>query len=134
MSTYYYFHCEKCRQLSGGCFTRQAWGYGNADLIDTFKFVMHHIRECGEQHIGMHSEYADDGRTTTSFDTEGGQRRQHLEATADIWPYSNDWGFMAEHGHKEIAELKRLWVDSEIAELQEWASPGNAESPRLTSE
>lgn len=115
MSTYYYFHCTK-HQQSGGCFTRQAWGYGNADLIDTFKFVMYHVRECGEQHIGMHSEHDDDSYTPTHIDEEG-SRREFLEWTRGIFPRSNDWEFV-NHGPTGT-DLDAEWIRAELAELDE---------------
>lgn len=116
MSTYYYFHCKK-HQQSGGCFTRQAWGYGNADLIDTFKFVMYHVAECGTENIGMHSEHEDDPYTPTNFDNEDGARREFLEQTAHIFPHSNDWGFMSRL--PEGGDPKTLWVAAELAELSD---------------
>ena len=104
MSTYYYFHCTK-HQESGGCWTRQAWGYGNADLIEAFKFVMYHVRECGEQNIGMHSEHDDDGYTSTCIDDDA--RAAFLENTRDIFPHSDDRAFMVDHrGNEKVA-----WVD-----------------------
>ena len=44
MSTYYQLRCDSCDQ-QGGFFSRQAWGWGNADLIENHKFLMHHA-EC----------------------------------------------------------------------------------------
>lgn len=115
MSTYYYHHCTKC-QLSGGLFTRQAWGCGNADLIDTFKFVMWHISECGPEYIGMHSEHEDDQYSNTNCDLDGGHRRQHLNQTAHIFSRSNDWQFMAEA--PPGTDLEQLWLEQELAELE----------------
>src|ERR1700757_2901469 len=99
MSTYYYFHCKK-HQISGGWYSRQMWGAGNADLIDTFKFVMHHALECGPENIGMHSEYDEQAYWPTTNspsdgdDNSGESRRQHLLDTAKIWPHSDDWRHM----------------------------------------
>lgn len=116
MSTYYYFHCTK-HQESGGCWTRQAWGYGNADLIDAYKFVMYHVAECGPESIGMHSEHEDYEYTPTGYDTEGGKRREHLEQTRHIFPRSDDWGFMAKIPEGE--QYKDQWVTEELARLDE---------------
>lgn len=114
MSTYYYFHCTK-HQASGGQFTRQAWGAGNADLIDAFKFVMYHVLECGPESIGMHSEHDDDDYAATHYGVDDEIRRQFLEETRHIFPRSNDWGFMqnVEPGQ----DHKELWVAAELAEL-----------------
>jgi hypothetical protein len=114
VSTYYYFHCTK-HQSSGGCFTRQAWGAGNAELIDSFKFVMHHVLECGPESIGMHSEHYDDDWSNTNVD--GDARRQHLEDTAHIFPRSNDWEFV-NHGPKGT-DLNAEWIAAQLATLEE---------------
>lgn len=113
MSTYYYFHCTKHMQ-EGGCFTRQAWGYGNADLIEAFKFVMYHVRECGQQHIGMHSEHEGDDYASTCIDDD--VRREFLEATKDIMPHSSDWAFMERAAGKD---WKELWVSEQLAQIPE---------------
>lgn len=109
MSTYYYFHCTKHME-SGGCWTRQAWGYGNADLIEAFKFVMHHVRTCGEEHIGMHSEHNDDEYVSTVIDDDA--RRAFLEATRGIWPHSDDWAFV----RREDGTVDG-WVDEELVKV-----------------
>ena len=113
MSTYYYFHCNK-HQLSGGLFTRQAWGYGSADLIDTFKFVMYHVKECGPENIGMHSEHEEENWIQTNC---GGKRRQHLLDTRDIFPHSDDWEFMENIPHGE--DYNPFWVETELARLEQ---------------
>lgn len=46
MSTYYALTCPKCKETSGFSFSRQAWGWGNADIVETFKFLMAHAM-CG---------------------------------------------------------------------------------------
>lgn len=56
MSTYYYLHCSKC-DVSEISFTRQAWGWGNVYPDETFDFLTHHTRECGEESICVVSEY-----------------------------------------------------------------------------
>lgn len=114
MSTYYYFHCTKHKQ-SGGCWTRQAWGYGNADLIESFKFVMYHIRECGPESIGMHSEHEDN--EYINIDSNEDSRREFLSVTADIMPRSNDWEFMGRYGSR--GNWKEQWVAEELAEIEE---------------
>lgn len=41
MGTDYKFYCNKCKKTGGG-FSRQAWGTGNADIIGSFRFLMKH--------------------------------------------------------------------------------------------
>ena len=61
MSTYYALTCPKCKESSGFSFSRQAWGWGNADIIETFKFLMAHA-ECGDNYktdLQIVSEHSD---------------------------------------------------------------------------
>jgi hypothetical protein len=41
MGVDYKFFCKKCDKTGGG-FSSQAWGTGNADIIDSFRFIMKH--------------------------------------------------------------------------------------------
>lgn len=50
MSTYYYFACRECREY-GGFYSRQAWGWGNADLVASFAFLADHMGRCGHDAI-----------------------------------------------------------------------------------
>ena len=56
MSTYYYVACEKCREY-GGFLSRQAWGWGNFDICDTFAFIANHITSCGTESLSFISEH-----------------------------------------------------------------------------
>lgn len=47
MSTYYFFGCKKCMKM-GGFFSRQVAGTHNADLIDSFRFILKHAN-CGNE-------------------------------------------------------------------------------------
>ena len=38
-------------------YSRQVWGWGNFDMIGSFKFLAYHTANCGEQHIGAISEH-----------------------------------------------------------------------------
>lgn len=111
MSTYYSFTCNNCK-LRGGFMSRQAWGVGNADLIDTYKFVMYHALNCGTDKIALKSEHEDDyDLPDTNIDGEA--REKHLIDTKDIFPHTSDWEFMKKHDSKTVSELKKLWVDNE---------------------
>lgn len=47
MSTYYNLRCGHCKE-QGGFFSRQAWGWGNSDVIENTVFLMAHA-ECFNQ-------------------------------------------------------------------------------------
>ena len=84
MSTYYYFACKKCKKL-GGFFSRQAWGWGNADVIDSFQFIMKHTGSCGEEHIIILSEFVLDNYTDEGYtDDTSDELKQY-------YPRSTDW-------------------------------------------
>lgn len=95
MSTNYSFHCKKCK-VRGGSFTRQAWGWGNFNIIGSFKFLALHVRDCGAESIGVVSEYNYTGEPDCDLDPEA--RREFLEKAKGIFPHSNDWGFMRKAG------------------------------------
>lgn len=48
MSTYYHLRCEECAE-DGGFFSRQAWGWGNADIIENMVFLMQHS-DCNNEY------------------------------------------------------------------------------------
>ena len=115
MSTYYSFKCDNCKLL-GGFMSQQAWGTGNADLIDNFKFVMFHSLECGTGYIGVVSEHEQEYDDYEDTNLSGEIRCKHLEDTRHIMPSSSDWQFITNHQDKEWAKVKDLWVDSELGE------------------
>lgn len=108
MSTYYYFKCSNCKQ-TGGFFSRQMWGIGNFDIIDSFKFFAHHAVRCGTEYIGIYSEHEDKYYDWESM-TDSGNRKKFLKETKDVFPLSNDWKFMEEK-HKDF---KKEWVKREL--------------------
>jgi hypothetical protein len=116
MSTYYGFKCEKCK-LKGGFQSRQAWGTGNADLIDNFKFTMYHALNCGTEYIGMYSEYDDCDYPDTNIDGEA--RKTFLEETRNIMPGSSDWKFVSTHSKGDNwPQVKELWVKNELDSIE----------------
>lgn len=103
MSTYYYFKCEKCKR-TGGFLSRQAWGWGNFDIIDSFKFLGLHIAECGHDNIRMTWEHDDDCYNEEPKDS-------FLKRSEGIFPYSNDWEFMK----KTEKDYDKAWIENENA-------------------
>ena len=87
MSTYYRFRCPVCDE-AGGFFSRQAWGWGNCDIIDNFKFLASHVSQCNAKSLiieGEHDErYWEDAAMT------------HLDG--DYFPHSEDWKRVADEG------------------------------------
>jgi len=79
MSTYYSFACKKCKK-QGGFFSRKAWGWGNADIIASFRFIMKHTSECGHNNIRVLCEY-----------DEEGYRNDNSEELLNYFPCSDDW-------------------------------------------
>lgn len=108
MSTYYSFKCDNCKLL-GGFMSRQAWGTGNADLVDNFKFVMHHSLECGVEHIGVISEHSEEYGEWPNTNIESKARLKHLIDTEGIFPHSSDWEFMRDSQEG----FAQKWVDKE---------------------
>lgn len=105
MPTYYYFTCLKCR-TRGGVFGEQAWGWGNFDMIESFKYLAHHIRTCGEDSIRVISEDVDD-----YVDQLHGEYNTFLEQTKHIFPHSKDWEFLDRWKTLKVEEMKLKWVE-----------------------
>lgn len=105
MATYYYFTCQKCR-TRGGVFGEQPWGWGNFDMIESFKFLAHHIRTCGEDSIRVISEDVDE-----YVDQLHGEYNTFLEETKHIFPHSKDWEFLDRWKSLKVEELKEKWVE-----------------------
>jgi len=105
MPTYYYFTCQKCR-TRGGVIGEQAWGWGNFDMIESFKYLAHHIRTCGEDSIRIISEEVDD-----YVDQLHAEYNDFLEKTKHIFPHSKDWAFLDKWKELSVEELKEKWVE-----------------------
>jgi len=79
MGTDYEFRCDVC-EARGGWFTRQAWGWGNADILECFAFIMEHTRDC-EDGAGI--------RVQQTWNRPRGEWRPDPGAT---FPHSWEWG------------------------------------------
>jgi hypothetical protein len=80
MSSDYIFMCSKCRKIGGG-FTRQAWGTGNADIIDTFRFIMKHWSFCRGDPIIL--DISDGTTDDLEYDRD--------EDLLSFFPHSHEW-------------------------------------------
>src|SRR3990167_10785271 len=90
MSTYYYFACKE-HKVKGGFLSRQAWGIGNFDIIETFKFLGLH-KDC---HPYLISEDEED-------ELENQHPSEFVEQTRGIMTHSNDWQLVEENGWKDL--------------------------------
>jgi len=104
MSTYYKFICKKHNQ-SGGFLTRQAWGTGNFDIIETFKFLGLH-KDCNPY---MVSEHENDHETPEDA-WENVQK--FIEDTHGIMPNSNDWSLVNENEWKDV---EKKWEEEMLS-------------------
>ncbi len=105
MSTYYYFVCNKCSKY-GGFISRQAWGYGNFDIIDSFKFIVKHKQECGTENIGLAVEH-------DIF--ENYEEDKDLPSDKDVFPHSNDWCSLEKRREEGIMTVLGLTLSKESA-------------------
>jgi len=97
MSTYYKFICKEC-ETSGGFLSRQAWGDGNFDIIETFKFLMLH-KEHHPFLVSEHNELYDD---TPSVDDTNEFWQKFKEDTRGVMPHSNDWEIVKTTEWKDV--------------------------------
>lgn len=96
MSTYYNFYCTKCKKYQKDIsFTRQAWGWGNADIINTFQFLMKHTDKCGHENIKICSEHDDIIDSAEDMNPpnypHNGYTKDTAEDLKEYFPSSNDW-------------------------------------------
>ncbi|WP_316569421.1 hypothetical protein [Neobacillus sp. YIM B06451] len=112
MSTYYYFKCNKCKRI-GGFYSRQAGGWGNFDIIDSFKFLALHTDMCGPKFIRVISEHEEDYEMDTNAEKMDFYRSQSI----NYFPGSNDWEFMKKNSRKNFDTIHALWIKEEIKNL-----------------
>ena len=115
MSTYYHFHCNHCK-TTGGFMSRQVWGVGNASLIESFKFLMLHILDCGEEFIGVHSEHDEERRKwhdVGDIEEDAGLRRKFLADTDYMFPHDDAWKLALEHPD----DMQKAWLRAQIEDL-----------------
>ena len=113
MTTYYYFTCTKCG-TRGGSLESQAWGWGNFDMIESFKYLAYHIEKCGEDSIRVISEEVEQ-----YVDLLHDEYNQFLEETKHIFPHSKDWEFLAHAKTLTVDELKQRWVDEQTISVSD---------------
>lgn len=102
MSTYYTFRCPKCEE-QGGFFSRQAWGWGNCEIFENFKFHVAHSG-CGVLQILKEDDslYANERERLRWLD--------HLKRDEDlrslVWPRAGEWAWVKEGW----SEAKDRWL------------------------
>ncbi|MGG1663835.1 hypothetical protein [Brevibacillus sp. NRS-1366] len=75
-------------------------------MIESFKYLAHHIRTCGEDSIRVISEDMDD-----YVDQLHGEYNDFLEETKHIFPHSRDWEFLDRWKALKVEEMKEKWVE-----------------------
>lgn len=78
MGADYKFYCNACKKTGGG-FSSQAWGTGNADIIDSFRFLMKHHAYCRE------------GFMVVGFDEYIDLEEDVSEELLGYFPHSCEW-------------------------------------------
>lgn len=93
MATDYYLYCGKCKK-STYSFSRQAWGWGNANIIDSFRFIMKHIAECDQEDLAGWRENPLSIRIIVDDDHELLNSTTDTDKDEDLkkyFPFSADW-------------------------------------------
>jgi len=114
MSASYYFKCNKCQEI-GGQYTRQAWGWGNFYVINTFKFLAFHTENCGHRHLSIVNE---DEVDADVFNPKNDL--DFLQKTKEYFP-----AFETQLNEKNISEfdreeLKEQWYREKLENAQRW--------------
>lgn len=105
MGTYYGLRCNKCKE-QGGFFSRQAWGWGNADIIENTVFLMAHA-ECFNKYQGEENEHLE---IISEYDWGYRKDEEILwwyenlnnpdSIAANAFPKSKDW---------DVADIRAHW-------------------------
>ncbi|MED4752201.1 hypothetical protein [Brevibacillus choshinensis] len=83
-------------------------------MIESFKFLAHHIHTCGEDSIRVISEEVDD-----YVDQLHKEYNEFLEETKHLFPHSNDWAFLDRWKELSVDELKEKWVEENKIEYDD---------------
>jgi hypothetical protein len=117
MSTDYKFICTYCHK-AGGYFTRN-----DADVIDSFQFVMKHTDHCGSQFIKVISEYDDEYfalRKNPPYEELYPEDKS--KSLDDYFPHSGDWDeeryLKRFEAHEERRKAKEEAYIREMEELK----------------
>lgn len=106
MSDYYEFQCPVCEEL-GGFFSRQMWGWGNCDIVETFRFITYHVSNCRARSFNIIWEQDDVALTAL-------RGIDHI-TDWDAFPHSNDWETQQSYGTGD-GPLHSWWTDRLIAD------------------
>lgn len=120
MSTYYKLRCGACEE-QGGHFTRQAWGWGNSDVIENTVFLMAHA-DCFDKYQG-------DSETETitvisehdpqyNNDEESLKWIENLQDSESVagsaFPHCDEWKLVADGG-----DIKAWWDVQKLGKTDE---------------
>lgn len=111
MSTYYEFFCKECKDY-GGFLSRQAWGIGNFNIIETFKFLALH-KDHQPYLISEHDpEY--ELKYDICDDLKEEKNKKFIELTHNYMPLSNDWELVRKNDWKDVG---KLWEEKYLENL-----------------
>jgi hypothetical protein len=107
VSTYYQFRCPKCGE-QGGFFSRQAWGWGNDDIFENFKFFVAHAH-CGSLEVvsEMEERYFAHEEELKWLErlNEDDRLRDH------VWPQADEWQEVAESWEGAQAKWRKRFEE-----------------------
>ena len=103
MGYYYKFICKKCC-VSGGFFSSQAWGFGNFDIIENFKFIGRHLY-CEDENLDLALRIVGEGNGLY-YDYPSEQPEDFVKYTKSFMPHSNDWELVI---NNKWSEVESLW-------------------------
>lgn len=97
----------------GISFAHMGWGWGNADIIDTFRFIMKHTDLCGHEHIKILRE---DDYDYDEFEEDRDDSLNGYYPCSDDWPVdmqsSKEWIKYQRYLHGDILEEEEVMTES----------------------
>jgi len=95
----YALYCKKCDELGATFCIDEIWGLFEVPIIDFFKFMTYHIKNCGEKNIKIinwdASEWGEDKKCVTYL-LNTKEYKEFLRKTEGLFPESRDWFFAKE--------------------------------------
>ena len=137
MSTYYNLRCGACKE-QGGFFSRQAWGWGNSNVIENTVFLMAHA-DCfnhwqSDETDALEIISEHDRRSLENYATERLKWIRNLQSESTIagsaFPNAEEWGAAENDDIKSWWATEKATLTHEADELAEELAKRQAELDR----
>lgn len=120
MSIYYRLRCADCKE-QGGFFSRQAWGWGNGDVIENTVFLMAHA-DCFDKYQGDEDDHDRGIQILSEYDPNDDNDEERLKwidnlldsstRAGSAFPRASEWEAAKEYDIRQWWEEEKLRLDN----------------------